>query len=748
MVDRKSSRTKKTPSSASPEQSSGPVERAVHAREAKSWLALRSRLDLYASGGGAPGKARAERRSDDKTVDDDGAEPPSYGEVPSAFRVAAMVMLARAIDATKGLAASFRTGAPIVAFDIDDSFTFDAVVSVWKEVIFGDDHSKQETVSLWEPGLARLARSARAIHAIVKEAPKAAQKTLRQRAALLALAAARPVVAFTPFGEGHLPDVLLRADCVRVSIGPPGAVVIRRTIAVVTGEAPKDLLEQHLAEKVGLVEIGIAVRHDRSAAECMARLRALVSRSIERADRRDLTLDELHGMDEVVAYGRAFVRDVESYRRGAPFSSIDAGLVLDGPSGTGKTTAILAISRAARCELVSCSYARWQSSGDGHLGHFLRAMAADFALARKKAEANGIAMLFVDEIDSFGRRDSAKHEYSVAATNGFLFYSAGLLGSDDGSVGAGSYAKPSVILAGACNDVARCDPAVIRAGRFNRVIKVGLPGPAALEKIMRLRLRGDLADADLTDLALMAAGHTGADIERVVNDARRLARHEAKPFALAHLQRVFADGNEPSPTRRLRIAVHEGSHILIDVLLNGPEGAYTTLTTVGQRLAGAFRLHVEDLPGTFEEHFRQLQVHLAGRVGETEVFHSPGDGQGGMIGSDLHQATSLACAMTASFGLRGPPLFLGPADNTRELLAYPEVRTAVAKLLEQAEEACTRLIVRHRAALDEIAAVLLADGRIDGAAVAAIVARRSPHISRAVPDGSGFPATDPRKDRR
>jgi ATP-dependent Zn protease len=297
------------------------------------------------------------------------------------------------------------------------------------------------------------------------------------------------------------------------------------------------------------------------------------------------------------------------------------------------------------------------------------------------------------------------------------------LGGADGNTGLADgrdYRKPRIVLMGATNDYRRCDPAVLRSGRFNRVITIPLPDAGALEAMMRVRLDRDLEDQDLTDLALMATGLTGADIERLVNDARRLARHANVPLELEHLKRAFGD-RELSAARRERIAVHEGAHILVDVMLHGPEGAYATMTTVGNRLAGAFRLKNEDAHGTFGDHFRTLMVLLAGRAGEAAKFGAPSDGGGGSIGSDLQQATSEACAMAASFGISGPPIFLDSADNTQRLLSFPEVRTAVVRLLSRAEVASARLIGGNRAALDKIAARLDADGRIDGATVGAIL---------------------------
>jgi cell division protease FtsH len=732
----------------------GPLERAVRSKEAKSWAALRRRLRVGTDSAMPHVWAKDKSREYidlgvEPPGDDDDALMPADGP-PGAYDVAAKLTLARAIDRCKGLAASIRTGAPVVAFEVADPLALDLIDTCWKDVIFGGAPAKIVSADALTKDSASPEARIRAVGLVVKEAPKARVAEARQRAALVALASARPVVAFTPFAETHLPDAILRAGLTRVSVGNPDPHTIRETIAIVVGDTTDDVLEPELAARIGLVEIAIAVRFDRSAAECMARLRRLASAKIRNADSRDLTLDELHGMPDAIAWAKAFVRDIESFRRGEiPWSSVDAGVVFDGPTGVGKTTLVRSIACAAKCELFATGHARWQSHDEGHLGHFLRKMAADFAEARRRSQA-GPVIYFVDEIDSFADRASLTHsyrDYSIAATNGFIFFCDGLSGGDEGLADARNYERPKIVLIGATNDVSRCDPAILRAGRFNRVIRIDLPDSAALEKMLRVRLRNDLADADLSEVALMATGSTGADIERVVKDARRLARQDGSEFVLDHLKRAFGGGHELSAERRARIAGHEAAHILVDVLLNGPENAIATMTSVGARLAGAFRLKDNDKQGTFDDHFRRLQVLLAGRVGETEMFGAPGDGGGGAFGSDLQQATTEACAMAASFGLAGPPIYLGPAGGTERLLAYPEIRTAVVNLLTRAEESCTRLIARNRGALGEIAARLLADGRIDGHAVAKIVASGVTAFAT-VAGGCGESATETSKDSK
>jgi cell division protease FtsH len=520
--------------------------------------------------------------------------------------------------------------------------------------------------------------------------------------------------------------------------------VIRDVIGIVTGETTDDLLEAEAAATIGLDELAIAIRSDRPAEECMARLRRFASAKVRNAGARDLTLDQMHGMDAAVAYAKSLVKDINSHRRGEiPFSAISAGACFEGPSGTGKTTLARAIAREAGCELVVGGFARWIAHKEGHLGDFTSAMAKDFATARALAQTD-VTLLVIDEVDSFADRDSLTETqgkaWIVGAVNSLLAAMDLLTGGGEADKAADGrmYERPRIVFLATSNNALRCDPALLRAGRFDRVIRIDLPDADALEQMMRVRLKGDLAGEDLSDIAMLATGFTGADVESRVHDARRFARHDDRDLSLDDLRHAFlGEVQDLSATQRARIAVHEASHLLVDVLLHGPDGALATMASRGDRLAAAFRLQSnDDFAGTYDDHFQRLQVLLAGRAGEAETFGAPSQGAGGSVGSDLQQATSLASAMAASCGLAGPPVFLGPVTDTERLLSFPEVRVAAIKILTRAEDACRRLIAQNRAALEEVAARLLADGRVDGDEVARIVAALKPAVPEAIDENS------------
>lgn len=716
----------------------GDLERTVSARASRLWAARRRTLLDDGCRTPTPSKPAGRQSTHDPDFDGHDDEDREARRVDTAHGVAARLMLAKALDGRDGLVASIRSKAPVVIIDVPDESLFGLIASSWKEVVLGSADAKSEHVGSDTMKFRMPPRDDRVMHLVVKEPPKDSSKAGRQNNALIALSLARPIIAISPVADTHLPDALLRACTTRVPVGTIDWPTIARTIRIVTGEGSKDSLEPAFLAKIGLDEIGMAVRLDRSAEDCMNELRRLASAKIARASSRELRLDDMHGMDEAVAWAKAFVRDVHAWRRGElSWNAISAGVVFDGPPGTAKSTLLRVISAETGLKLVLGNLAKWQGSGEGHLGHCLRAMAADMAECRKTATIFGC-----EEIDALADRVSLKHDwkdYSIQVVSAFLAGCDSLSSAHDYN-GDGV----AVALIGTTNDYRRCDPAILRSGRFDRVIRIGLPDHVALEKIFRVKLCGDLAREDLGDLALATLGCTGADVERMVNDARRIARQAGRDIRLDDLKHALAgDVDEPAFLRR-RYAVHEASHIMVDVILHGPDGAIATMIANGRGgAASTFRIGTERTAGTYADGFRRLQVMLAGRAGEIEVFRAAGSGSGGVPGSDLHQASVLAASMIGSFGLAGPPLvYLGPARDAESLLAFGEVRSAVRRELVKAAAAATHLIAANRLALDEIAARLLADGRIDGRAVAGILTARG----GAVDDGPGDILTT-RKDQ-
>jgi cell division protease FtsH len=633
--------------------------------------------------------------------------PPPFHPVTPA-RAAARLMFARMFDLRPELREALRSSAPVVLIDVQDPEMLDRVLATWEDALF------PETVRVMKVGSSNSGKrdDYDVVYVAAKEAPKSKDKSMRESEALSALSLALPLLGISPSAETHLPAALLRSRPVRLAYPRLDPVTIARTIRVVTGKRCRELLDEHNTARITPVDLIVAVRFDRTPAECMAELRRLAAEKLEHKSGRDISLDELHGMDEAVAWARSTIRDLEAWRRGEiPWSALDPGACLVGPPGTGKTLFAKCFARAAGLPIIACSLAQWQGTDEGHLGHLLRAMRRDFDAARAQAPC----VLFVDEIDSFADRNKVRHahaDYVIEVVDGFIAQLDGILG------------RQGLIYLAASNDLSRCDPAILRSGRLNRIIRIGLPDARDLERMFRVRLAGRLAGEDLEEICLLALGSTGADVERITNDALRFARHAERPLELADLRRAIVDREDRASSEIWRAAVHEAGHLLTEIVLFGHEAdVHATIARSKERGGATVRTKVPTFAGTYSGYQRRLQVLLAGRTAEKIVLGEASHAAGGTRGSDLQRATALAAAMVGSLGLAGPKqlLFFASHEDTDELLSYVDVRLAVHAELMLAAEACRSTILEHRAALEEIASTLLRAGRIDGVSAADII---------------------------
>jgi cell division protease FtsH len=515
--------------------------------------------------------------------------PPSHPVTPA--RAAARLLFARMFDLRPALREAIGSSAPVVLIDVPDPEMLERVLATWQDALF------PETARVMEIGASNSGKrdDYDVLYVAVQELPKAKDKSQRNDEALSALSLALPLIAISPAAETHLPEALLKSRPIRLSFPGLDPVTIARTIRIVTGKRCGEFLEVESTAGITPVDLLIAVRFDRTPAECMAELRRLAAEKSVHKRGRDISLDELHGMDEAVAWARSTIRDLEAWRRGEiPWSALDPGACLVGPPGTGKTLFAECFARAARLPVIACPLAQWQGTDEGHLGHLLRAMKRDFDAARARAPC----LLFVDEIDSFANRSKLRHahaDYVVEVVNGFIAQLDGIAG------------REGLIYLAASNDLSRCDPAILRSGRINRIVHVRLPDARDLERMFRVRLAGRLAGEDLEEICLLALGSTGADVERIANDALRFARHANRPLKLADLRRALVSEEDQASSEIRRAAVHEAGHLLAEIVLFGHEAAlHAIVARSGERGGATVRTQAPPFAGTYSDYDREL----------------------------------------------------------------------------------------------------------------------------------------------
>jgi AAA+ superfamily predicted ATPase len=626
-------------------------------------------------------------------------------------RAVAALLFARMFDQRPDLLNAIRIAAPTIVIDVADPHMLAQLTIIWKDVLFDDPGGLVDVSIDW----VRDRTSLRAAYLFVTDPTRPRASDLNDNAAVRALQLVLPLLAISPMATSYLPEAINRAASARIDFPKIDATVIARAIEIVTGSRCRTPIDQAISAGTSLLDLVIAVRFDRASAQCVGELGRLAAARNLRNNARDLTLSELHGLGEARAWAESTIADIVAWKAGRiPWSQLTSGVALNGPPGCGKTTFAQVFCREAGLHLVSATYAKWQGSGDGHLGHLLRSMRRDFEEARNCDQPSCI---FIDEIDSFANRANvthAHHDYVVNVVNALLAEIDGIKG------------REGLIVIGASNDISRCDPALLRSGRLERIVQIGVPNLIELERMFRVRLKADLQDADLTPIIDLSIGLVGADVERVVKDARRVARQDGqRPIELRDLREALA-GEDNRPTELLwRHCVHEAAHLLVDVIHFGPEDVFATSIGSGGRGGMSVRTSLRHIDGTPDQYHRRLQVILAGRAGEQLLLGSVSHGAGGRSGSDLDNATSLAAAMVGSLGLVGANhlTFFGAGMSTRDFLQYSEVRVAVARELRRASEASQTLLEANREALLAVATELQRHGKLDGVTAASIIER-------------------------
>ena len=233
----------------------------------------------------------------------------------------------------------------------------------------------------------------------------------------------------------------------------------------------------------------------------------------------------------------------------------------------------------------------------------------------------------------------------------------------------------------------------------------------------------DDANLPLRRLAARALGMTGADIQRVVKEARAKARRERRPLTLADLESgIRLQRPVPSQEHLRKVAVHEAGHALVHHLLGLGSIAGVTIDDPSGRGYGSlgFEPKATEHTSWFQD---TLAMLLAGRAAEVLVFGMPGAGAGGSESSDLARATGLAFGLERTVGLGSelPLLYRPHRDPTSVLDAQPELAERVHRHLERAEKRAGELIVQYRPAFDALVEALIDAQALDGPEVVTIL---------------------------
>ena len=394
-----------------------------------------------------------------------------------------------------------------------------------------------------------------------------------------------------------------------------------------------------------------------------------------------------------------FMREPKRFERlGA---KVPKGLLLYGPPGTGKTLLAKAVAYESGANFYSASASSFVEMFAGLGASRIRKL---FAEARKNAPA----IIFIDELDAVGAQRSG-HGFNREQDQTLNQ----LLVELDGFEGA-----EQVVVMGASNRIQDLDPALLRPGRFDRQLLVPPPDLAGREAILRVHTRGkplNIDDVDLGTVARQTSGLTGAELANICNEAAIKAGRRSDltinqaDFDWA-LERVVAGLQQRkvlTEKERRILAYHEGGHALMGHLMGSVmELQKVTIVSRGNALGYAFYLPEEDrYLHTKEELVDRMIVALGGRAAEEVVFGRVTNG----AANDLEKVTEIARSMVFEWGMSDTVTSRTMrADNYALSEATKRLRDEEqAHLTDGAYEEAVRLLRKHRASLDRIAAALL-----------------------------------------
>ena len=433
---------------------------------------------------------------------------------------------------------------------------------------------------------------------------------------------------------------------------------------------------------------------------------------------KKVTFQDVAGADEEKEELREIVEFLREPQKYLDLGAhIPKGVLLVGPPGTGKTLLAKAVAGEAGVQFLSIS-------GSDFVEMYVGVGASRVRDLFQQAKKSAPAIIFIDEIDAVGRQRGSGlgggHDEREQTLNQLLVEMDGF-GSNEG-----------VVVLAATNRVDILDPALLRPGRFDRQVYVGLPDIKGREEILQVHAKNKplAEDVDLKQIARGTAGFTGADLENLLNEAALLAGRRSESFiTMKDLQesiiKVIAGPEKHSrviPERERRLtAYHEAGHAVVMHALPDLDPVHQ-ITIVPRGEAGGMTIYLPDEDRSYLSRSYMLDRIaglLGGRAAEQLVLGDISTG----ASNDISRATQLARKMVGTYGMSEQlgnvafdaghdEVFIGKAmAQTRP---YSEKTAAemdgeIRRIMDDAYARCTAILEQYRPQLVEVAEYLLAN---------------------------------------
>ena len=433
-----------------------------------------------------------------------------------------------------------------------------------------------------------------------------------------------------------------------------------------------------------------------------------------------VTFADVAGIDEAKAELTEivdFLRDPDRYGRLG--GRMPHGVLLSGQPGTGKTLLARAVAGEAHAAFFSISASEFIEAIVGVGASRVRDL---FAKAKEAAPA----IIFIDELDAIGR--SRQGSVAVTGANDEREQTLDqILTELDGFEPA-----EAVVVLAATNRPDVLDSALLRPGRFDRRVAVQPPDRVGRRKILEVHTRSIPLDdgVDLDALSASTPGMVGADLANLANEAALLAArrgHEKVEMSdfTDSLEKIMLGsprGIVLSPADRERTAYHESGHALVGMLTPGADPV-RKVSIIPRGMALGVTLSTPDsdrVSYSREDLEAKIRVALGGRVAEEVVYSTITSG----AESDIQQLTQIARQMVGRWGMSdaiGPIAVLGsesdgmllPGASETSESTQRQIDEEVQRLVQDAHEEVTRLLIDHRDQLEGLAQALLAAETLD-----------------------------------
>ena len=429
-----------------------------------------------------------------------------------------------------------------------------------------------------------------------------------------------------------------------------------------------------------------------------------------------VTFQDVAGEDEEKEELREiveFLRQPDKYL--ALGARVPKGVLLVGPPGTGKTLLAKAVAGEAGVKFLSIS-------GSDFVEMYVGVGASRVRDLFHQAKQSSPAIVFIDEIDAVGRQRGSGlgggHDEREQTLNQLLVEMDGFA------------ANEGVVVLAATNRVDILDPALLRPGRFDRQVYVGLPDIKGRRDILAVHARNKplAEDVDLDKLAKGTSGFTGADLENLLNEAALLAgRRDEKAITMDDLQKsvikVIAGPEKrsrviPEHERRLT-AYHEAGHAVVMHALPDLDPVHQ-ITIVPRGQAGGMTIYLPDEDRSYLSRsylLDNIAGLLGGRAAEQMVLGDISTG----ASSDISRATQMARKMVGTYGMSDrmgnvafdaghDEVFIG--KSMAQTRPYSEETAAemdqeIRRIMDEAYGRCREILERYRPQLDQVAQFLL-----------------------------------------